>query len=160
MTKQKKTMNLNFGPQHPAAHGVLRLILELDGEVVEKVDPHIGLLHRGTEKLIENKTYTQALPYFDRLDYVAPMNQEHAFALATEKLLKIDAEGHELEVLLGAKNTLSNIEYIAVDMGAEKGDKGENTVALVTNYLLSQNFGLVNFKENRTTGLFKNLIYN
>jgi len=76
------------------------------------------------------------------------------------KLLKIDAEGHELEVLLGAKNTLSNIEYIAVDMGAEKGDKGENTVALVTNYLLSQNFRLVNFKENRTTGLFKNLIYN
>ena len=79
-------MSLNFGPQHPAAHGVLRLILELDGEVVEKADPHIGLLHRGTEKLIEQKTYTQALPYFDRLDYVAPMNQEHAFALAAEKL--------------------------------------------------------------------------
>ena len=90
MTKEKKTLNLNFGPQHPAAHGVLRLILELNGEVVEKADPHIGLLHRGTEKLIENKTYTQALPYFDRLDYVAPMNQEHAFALATEKLLKIE----------------------------------------------------------------------
>ena len=88
--KKKKTMNLNFGPQHPAAHGVLRLILELDGEVVEKIDPHIGLLHRGTEKLIEHKTYTQALPYFDRLDYVAPMNQEHAFALAIEKILKID----------------------------------------------------------------------
>ena len=83
-------MNLNFGPQHPAAHGVLRLILELDGEVVERADPHIGLLHRGTEKLIETKTYTQAIPYFDRLDYVAPMNQEHAFALAVEKLLKID----------------------------------------------------------------------
>ncbi len=90
MTKQSKTMNLNFGPQHPAAHGVLRLILELDGEVVEKADPHIGLLHRGTEKLIEHKTYTQAVPYFDRLDYVAPMNQEHAFALAIEKILKID----------------------------------------------------------------------
>ena len=90
MTKDKKTLNLNFGPQHPAAHGVLRLILELDGEVVEKADPHIGLLHRGTEKLIENKTYTQAVPYFDRLDYVAPMNQEHAFALAVEKILKID----------------------------------------------------------------------
>ena len=90
MTKQTKTMNLNFGPQHPAAHGVLRLILELDGEVVERADPHIGLLHRGTEKLIETKTYTQAIPYFDRLDYVAPMNQEHAFALAVEKLLKID----------------------------------------------------------------------
>ena len=90
MTKQSKTLTLNFGPQHPAAHGVLRLILELDGEVVEKADPHIGLLHRGTEKLIENKTYAQALPYFDRLDYVAPMNQEHAFALAIEKILKIE----------------------------------------------------------------------
>ena len=90
MVKQTKTMNLNFGPQHPAAHGVLRLILELDGEVVEKADPHIGLLHRGTEKLIEHKTYIQAVPYFDRLDYVAPMNQEHAFALAIEKILKIN----------------------------------------------------------------------
>ena len=90
MTKKSKTLNLNFGPQHPAAHGVLRLILELDGEVVEKADPHIGLLHRGTEKLIENKTYIQAIPYFDRLDYVAPMNQEHAFALAIEKILKIE----------------------------------------------------------------------
>ncbi len=90
MAKEKKTLNLNFGPQHPAAHGVLRLILQLDGEVVEKADPHIGLLHRGTEKLIENKTYMQAVPYFDRLDYVAPMNQEHAFALAIEKILKIE----------------------------------------------------------------------
>ena len=90
MSKKQKTLNLNFGPQHPAAHGVLRLILELDGEVVEKADPHIGLLHRGTEKLLENKTYIQAIPYFDRLDYVAPMNQEHAFALAIEKILNID----------------------------------------------------------------------
>ena len=90
MSKKIKKLNLNFGPQHPAAHGVLRLILELDGEVVEKADPHIGLLHRGTEKLIENKTYTQAVPYFDRLDYVAPMNQEHAFALAIEKILNIE----------------------------------------------------------------------
>ena len=90
MTKKIKNLNLNFGPQHPAAHGVLRLILELDGEVVEKADPHIGLLHRGTEKLIENKTYMQAVPYFDRLDYVAPMNQEHAFALAIEKILGIE----------------------------------------------------------------------
>ena len=89
MTKKIKNLNLNFGPQHPAAHGVLRLILELDGEVVEKADPHIGLLHRGTEKLIENKTYMQAVPYFDRLDYVAPMNQEHAFALAIEKILEL-----------------------------------------------------------------------
>src|SRR4249919_1001498 len=84
-----RNFTLNFGPQHPAAHGVLRLVLELDGEVVQRVDPHIGLLHRGTEKLIEHKTYLQALPYFDRLDYVAPMNQEHAFCLAAEKLLGI-----------------------------------------------------------------------
>ena len=82
-----RNFSINFGPQHPAAHGVLRLVLELDGEVVERVDPHIGLLHRGTEKLIEYKTYTQATPYFDRLDYVAPMNQEHAYCLAVEKLL-------------------------------------------------------------------------
>ena len=82
-----KTFNLNFGPQHPAAHGVLRLILELDGEVVVKSDPHIGLLHRGTEKLIEYKNYLQALPYFDRLDYVSMMSQEHAYSLAVEKLL-------------------------------------------------------------------------
>ncbi len=84
-----RNFSINFGPQHPAAHGVLRLVLELDGEVVERVDPHIGLLHRGTEKLIEYKTYTQATPYFDRLDYVAPMNQEHAYCLAVEKLLGI-----------------------------------------------------------------------
>ena len=81
----RANFTINFGPQHPAAHGVLRLVLELDGEVVERVDPHIGLLHRGTEKLIEHKTYLQAIPYFDRLDYVAPMNQEHAFCLAVGK---------------------------------------------------------------------------
>ena len=85
-----RNFNINFGPQHPAAHGVLRLVLELDGEIVERVDPHIGLLHRGTEKLIEEKTYLQAIPYFDRLDYVAPMNQEHAFCLAAERLLKLE----------------------------------------------------------------------
>jgi NADH-quinone oxidoreductase subunit D len=84
-----RNFNINFGPQHPAAHGVLRLVLELDGEVVTRVDPHIGLLHRGTEKLIEHKTYLQALPYFDRLDYVAPMNQEHAWCLAIERLMGI-----------------------------------------------------------------------
>src|SRR5581483_1862906 len=78
---------INFGPQHPAAHGVLRLILEMDGEVVERADPHIGLLHRGTEKLIEYRTYIQSVPYFDRLDYVSPMSQEHAYVLAIEKLL-------------------------------------------------------------------------
>ena len=85
-----RNFTINFGPQHPAAHGVLRLVLELEGEIVERVDPHIGLLHRGTEKLIEHKTYLQALPYFDRLDYVAPMNQEHAFCLAIEKLMGIE----------------------------------------------------------------------
>jgi len=84
--KQIKNFTLNFGPQHPAAHGVLRLILELDGEVVKRADPHIGLLHRGTEKLIEYKTFLQALPYFDRLDYVSMMAQEHAYSLAIEKL--------------------------------------------------------------------------
>jgi len=88
-SEASRTFTLNFGPQHPAAHGVLRLVLELEGEVVDRVDPHIGLLHRGTEKLIEHKTYLQAIPYFDRLDYVAPMNQEHAFCLAIEKLLAI-----------------------------------------------------------------------
>ena len=87
---QLKNMTLNFGPQHPAAHGVLRLVLEMDGEVVERTDPHIGLLHRGTEKLIEHKTYMQAVPYFDRLDYVSPMCQEHAFVLSAEKLLNIN----------------------------------------------------------------------
>jgi len=85
-----RNFTINFGPQHPAAHGVLRLVLELEGEVIERVDPHIGLLHRGTEKLIEHKTYLQALPYFDRLDYVAPMNQEHAFCLAIENLMGIN----------------------------------------------------------------------
>jgi NADH-quinone oxidoreductase subunit D len=85
-----KTYNLNFGPQHPAAHGVLRLILELSGEVVERADPHVGLLHRGTEKLIEYKSYVQALPYFDRLDYACPLNMEHAYVLAVEKLLGVE----------------------------------------------------------------------
>jgi len=124
MTKKTKTMNLNFGPQHPAAHGVLRLILKLDGEVVEKIDPHIGLLHRGTEKLIEHKTYMQAVPYFDRLDYVAPMNQEHAFALAIEKLLNIEVpiRGQYIRVLFceigRILSHLLNITTQALDVGA------------------------------------------
>ena len=124
MSKEKKTLYLNFGPQHPAAHGVLRLILELDGEVVEKADPHIGLLHRGTEKLIENKTYMQAVPYFDRLDYVAPMNQEHAFALATEKLLdiQIPIRAQYLRVIFceigRILSHLLNITTQALDVGA------------------------------------------
>jgi len=96
-----KPMTMNFGPQHPAAHGVLRLVFEMDGEIIERADPHIGLLHRGTEKLIEHKTYLQALPYFDRLDYVSPMNQEHAWALAVEKILKVDVplRGQYIRVL-------------------------------------------------------------
>jgi NADH-quinone oxidoreductase subunit D len=85
-----RNFNINFGPQHPAAHGVLRLVLELDGEIVERVDPHIGLLHRGTEKLIEAKTYFQVVPYFDRLDYVSPMACEHSWCLAVERLLGVD----------------------------------------------------------------------
>ena len=87
--KQIHTFNLNFGPQHPSAHGVLRLVLLLEGELVQKADPHIGLLHRGTEKLIEYKNYLQALPYFDRLDYVSMMAQEQCYSLAVEKLLKV-----------------------------------------------------------------------
>ena len=124
MVKKTKTMNLNFGPQHPAAHGVLRLILELDGEIVEKIDPHIGLLHRGTEKLIEHKTYTQAVPYFDRLDYVAPMNQEHAFTLAIEKILNIEVpiRGQYIRVLFceigRILSHLLNITTQALDVGA------------------------------------------
>tara|TARA_B100001121_G_C18689579_1_gene622419 strand:+ start:645 stop:1820 length:1176 start_codon:yes stop_codon:yes gene_type:complete len=124
MAKQSKTLNLNFGPQHPAAHGVLRLILELDGEVVEKADPHIGLLHRGTEKLIEHKTYSQAVPYFDRLDYVAPMNQEHAFALAIEKILKIEVpiRAQYIRVLFceigRILSHILNITTQALDVGA------------------------------------------
>jgi NADH-quinone oxidoreductase subunit D len=119
-----RNFTINFGPQHPAAHGVLRLVLELDGEVVERVDPHIGLLHRGTEKLIEHKTYLQAVPYFDRLDYVAPMNQEHAFCLAAEKLLGIQVpkRGQLIRVLYSEigrlLSHLLNVTTQAMDVGA------------------------------------------
>jgi len=121
---QLRNFTLNFGPQHPAAHGVLRLVLELDGEVVERVDPHIGLLHRGTEKLIESKTYLQAVPYFDRLDYCAPMNQEHAYALAVEKLLGITVprRGQLIRVLYSEIGRLLshilNVTTQAMDVGA------------------------------------------
>lgn len=121
---QIKPFTMNFGPQHPAAHGVLRLVLEMEGEIIERADPHIGLLHRGTEKLIEYKTYTQAVPYFDRLDYVAPMNQEHAFALATEKLLDITPpkRAQYIRVLYAELgrilNHLLNITTFAIDIGA------------------------------------------
>src|ERR1044071_9819864 len=115
---------MNFGPQHPAAHGVLRLVLELDGEVVERADPHIGLLHRGTEKLIEYKTYTQAVPYFDRLDYVAPMSQEHAFCIAIERLLGITVprRAQLIRVLYAEISRilphLLNVTTQAMDVGA------------------------------------------
>ena len=121
---QIRNFNLNFGPQHPAAHGVLRLVLEMDGEVVVRADPHIGLLHRGTEKLIEYKTYVQAVPYFDRLDYVAPQNQEHAFALATEKLLGIEVPPRArcIRVLYAEigriLNHILNLTAFAMDVGA------------------------------------------
>jgi NADH-quinone oxidoreductase subunit D len=126
MSEQNNLRNftINFGPQHPAAHGVLRLVLELDGEVVERVDPHIGLLHRGTEKLIEHKTYLQAVPYFDRLDYVAPMNQEHAFCLAVEKLLGIEVprRAQLIRVLYSEigrlLSHLLNVTTQAMDVGA------------------------------------------
>jgi NADH-quinone oxidoreductase subunit D len=119
-----RNFTINFGPQHPAAHGVLRLVLELDGEVVERVDPHIGLLHRGTEKLIEQKTYLQAIPYFDRLDYVAPMNQEHAFCLAVEKLLglQVPRRAQLIRVLYSEIGRLLshilNVTTQAMDVGA------------------------------------------
>jgi NADH-quinone oxidoreductase subunit D len=119
-----RNFTINFGPQHPAAHGVLRMVLELDGEIVTRVDPHIGLLHRGTEKLIEQKTYLQALPYFDRLDYVAPMNQEHAYSLAVEKLLGITVpkRGQLIRILYSEigrlLSHLLNVTTQAMDVGA------------------------------------------
>ncbi len=119
-----RNFNINFGPQHPAAHGVLRLVLELDGEVVERVDPHVGLLHRGTEKLIEHKTYLQAIGYFDRLDYVAPMNQEHAFCLAAERLLGLEVprRAQLIRVLYSEigriLSHLLNVTTQAMDVGA------------------------------------------
>ena len=119
-----RNFNINFGPQHPAAHGVLRLVLELDGEIVERCDPHIGLLHRGTEKLMESRTYLQNLPYFDRLDYVAPMNQEHAWCLAIERLTNtvVPKRASLIRVLFSeigrVLNHLLNVTTQAMDVGA------------------------------------------
>lgn len=119
-----KNLTMNFGPQHPAAHGVLRLVVEMDGEIIERCDPHIGLLHRGTEKLIEYKTYLQAVPYFDRLDYVSPMCQEHTFALAVEKLAGVDVpiRGQYIRVMFSEitriLNHIMNISAFALDVGA------------------------------------------
>jgi NADH-quinone oxidoreductase subunit D len=123
---------LNLGPQHPATHGVLRLVMELDGEVVQRADPHIGFLHRGTEKLIEYKTYLQALPYFDRLDYVSPMCEEHTFALAVEKLLSIEVpeRGQWIRVLFAeitrVLNHLLNVTTYALDVGAVTPPYGDS----------------------------------
>ena len=123
-TPNEPTLTVNFGPQHPAAHGVLRMILDLDGEIVTRVDPHIGLLHRGTEKLMEHKTYLQAIPYLDRLDYVCPMNQEHAFCLAIEKLigLEVPKRGQYIRALyceIGRiLNHLLQVTTQAMDCGA------------------------------------------
>jgi len=123
-TFDDRKFTINFGPQHPAAHGVLRLIMELDGEIVDRLDPHIGLLHRGTEKLIEHKTYTQAIPYFDRLDYVGTMNQEHGFCLTVEKLLGLEVpkRAQYIRVLyceIGRiLNHLLNVTTQALDVGA------------------------------------------
>jgi NADH-quinone oxidoreductase subunit D len=127
--KTTQSFTINFGPQHPAAHGVLRLILDLDGEVVDRVDPHIGLLHRGTEKLIEHKTYLQAIPYFDRLDYVAPMNQEHAFCLAIEKLLGVEVpiRGQLIRVLFAEMGRL--LSHL-LNIGAQANDVGALTPQL------------------------------
>ena len=124
-----KNMTINFGPQHPAAHGVLRLILEMDGEIITRADPHIGLLHRGTEKLIEHKTYLQALPYFDRLDYVSPMSQEHAFALAVEKLLscEVPKRGQYIRVLF---SELTRILNHCLNIGTQGLDVGATTPLL------------------------------
>ena len=119
-----RNFNINFGPQHPAAHGVLRMVLELDGEIVERADPHIGLLHRGTEKLMESRTYLQCLPYFDRLDYVGTMNQEHAWCLAIEKLtgVEVPRRASLIRVLYSEigriLNHLLNVTTQAMDVGA------------------------------------------
>lgn len=124
VTKKIKNFTMNFGPQHPAAHGVLRLILELDGELVRKADPHIGLLHRGTEKLIEYKTYLQALPYFDRLDYVSMMAQEHAYSMAVENLLncKVPLRAQYIRVIFSELTRILNhilaVTTHAMDVGA------------------------------------------
>ena len=141
--KQIKNLTLNFGPQHPAAHGVLRLVLEMDGEVVERADPHIGLLHRGTEKLIENKTYLQAMPYFDRLDYVSPMVQEHAFVLAAEQLLALELPERALWIRV-LFDEITRILNHAMQIGAQGLDLGATTPFL---WLFEEREKLMSFYE-------------
>ncbi len=141
--KNIKNMMLNFGPQHPAAHGVLRLVLEMDGEVVERADPHIGLLHRGTEKLIENKTYLQAMPYFDRLDYVSPMVQEHAFVLAAEKLLSLKVPERALWIRV-LFDEITRILNHSLQVAAQGLDLGATTPFL---WLFEEREKLMSFYE-------------
>ncbi|MAJ24404.1 MAG: NADH-quinone oxidoreductase subunit D [Rickettsiales bacterium] len=141
--KQIKNLTLNFGPQHPAAHGVLRLVLEMDGEVVERADPHIGLLHRGTEKLIENKTYLQAMPYFDRLDYVSPMVQEHAFVLASEQLLSMNIPERALWIRV-LFDEITRILNHTLQIGAQGLDLGATTPFL---WLFEEREKLMSFYE-------------
>ena len=141
--KQIKNLTLNSGPQHPAAHGVLRLVLEMDGEVVERTDPHIGLLHRGTEKLIENKTYLQAMPYFDRLDYVSPMVQEHAFVLAAEQLLALELPERALWIRV-LFDEITRILNHALQIGAQGLDLGATTPFL---WLFEEREKLMSFYE-------------
>ena len=141
--KQIKNMMLNFGPQHPAAHGVLRLVLEMDGEVVERADPHIGLLHRGTEKLIEHKTYLQAMPYFDRLDYVSPMIQEHAFVMSAEKLLKLSVPERALWIRT-LFDEITRILNHTLQIGAQGLDLGATTPFL---WLFEEREKLMSFYE-------------
>ncbi len=141
--KNIKNMMLNFGPQHPAAHGVLRLVLEMDGEVVERADPHIGLLHRGTEKLIENKTYLQAMPYFDRLDYVSPMVQEHAFVLAAEKLLSLEVPERALWIRV-LFDEITRILNHSLQIAAQGLDLGATTPFL---WLFEEREKLMSFYE-------------
>ena len=141
--KNIKNMMLNFGPQHPAAHGVLRLVLEMDGEVVERADPHIGLLHRGTEKLIENKTYLQAMPYFDRLDYVSPMVQEHGFVLAAEKLLSLKVPERALWIRV-LFDEITRILNHSLQVAAQGLDLGATTPFL---WLFEEREKLMSFYE-------------
>ncbi len=144
MTNNTKSITLNLGPQHPATHGVLRLILEMDGEVVNNADPHIGLLHRGTEKLIEHKTYLQAIPYFDRLDYVSPMCQEHAFALAAESLLEceIPRRAQFIRVLF---SELTRILNHTLNIGSQALDVGATTPLL---WLFEEREKIMEFYEH------------
>ncbi len=144
--QQIRNFNINFGPQHPAAHGVLRLVMELDGEIIERCDPHIGLLHRGTEKLMESRTYLQNLPYLDRLDYVAPMNQEHAWCLAIEKLTKTEVPRRAslIRVLYSEigriLSHLLNVTTQAMDVGAltppTRGEMKTSMEALIHHFKL------------------------